>query len=358
MRMGPQESALIWEQMDMNAVAMDFERLFPGYSFDGQAVFADIMSGQLWEAVKKLVGGMAGTVLAQKEEFRMLFFTILVLGVAAALFSNFADLFRDHQVSDIAFYLVYLLLIAVLLKFFVETAGAVKEILNGVVTFVRLYIPTYILAVGGASGAASASVYYQLLLVAVYLIERGFLAVLIPSVYVYVLLTVINGIWMEEKLALLLELVEKGIKGSLKVSIWLITGFSLLQSMIAPVIDSLQSSAVKKALSAVPGVGGLTEGMFEMVLGSAVLVKNSLGLFMTFVLIVLCTAPILKIAMTACVIKLSAALIGIVSDKRLTNCASNVGEGNLMLLRIALTSVGMFMIQAAIISYSTGQILR
>ncbi|MDE5717861.1 MAG: stage III sporulation protein AE, partial [Lachnospiraceae bacterium] len=211
-----------------------------------------------------------------------------------------------------------------------------------------------ILAVGGASGAASASVYYQLLLVAVYLIEWGYLSVLVPFVYVYILLTVINGIWMEEKLALLLELSEKMIKGSLKASVWLITGFSLLQSMISPVIDSLQSSAVKKALSAMPGIGGLTEGMFEMVLGSAVLVKNSLGLFMTFTLIALCAAPMLKIAMTACVIKLSAALIGIISDKRLTNCASRVGEGNLMLLRIALTSVGMFMIQAAIISYSTG----
>lgn len=353
--MGSQESALVWEQMEMDVISGDFERLFPTYSFDGKAVLADLMGGQLWEALKKLGGGISGAVLFQKEEFRALFFTILVLGVAAALFSNFADLFRDHQVSDIAFYLVYLLLIAVLIKFFAETVGTVKEILNGVVTFVRLYIPTYILAVGGASGAASASAYYQLLLVAVYLIERGYLSVLVPFVYVYVLLTVINGIWMEEKLALLLELSEKLIKGSLKASVWLTTGFSLLQSMVSPVIDSLQSSAVKKALSAMPGVGGLTEGMFEMVLGSAVLVKNSLGLFMTFALIAFCAVPILKIALTACVIKLSAALIGIISDKRLTNCASRVGEGNLMLLRIALTSVGLFMIQVAIISYSTGQ---
>ena len=356
--MGSQDSALVWEQMGMDAVARDFERLFPAYSFDGEAVLADIMGGRLGEALKKLAGGVFDAVLFQRDEYRTLFFTILVLGVAAALFSNFADLFRDHQVSDIAFYFVYLLLIAVLLKFFAQTTGAVKEILNGVVTFVRLYIPTYILAVGSASGVFSASVYYQLLLVAVYLIEWGYLTVLVPFVYAYVLLTVINGIWMEEKLTLLLELLEKVIKGSLKASAWLITGFSLLQSMISPVIDSLQSTAVKKALSAMPGIGGLTEGMFEMVLGSAVLVKNSLGIFMTFILIALCAAPILKIAMTACVIKLSAALIGIISDKRMTNCASRVGEGNLMLLRIALTSVGMFFIQEAIISYSTGHAVR
>lgn len=354
--MGIENSAQIWQHMD--AVSGDFKRLFPSFSFDMRAVFADIMEGKLWEAVKKLGGGISGAVLFEWEEYRSLFLTILVLGIAAAVFSNFADLFKDHQVSDLAFYFVYLLLIAVLLKFFADTAGTVQEILNNIATFIKLYIPTYVLTVGSASGAASASIYYQLLLIVVYLIEWGYLTVLIPAVYIYVMLAVINGIWMEEKLALLLELAEKVIRGSMKVSLWLVTGFGLLQSMIAPVIDSLQTSAVKKALSAMPGVGGLTEGMFEMVVGSAVLVKNSLGLFLTLTLVVLCVVPVLKIALIACVIKISAALIGIISDKRLTNCASRVGEGNLMLLQMVLASLGMFAIQAAIISYSTGQAVR
>lgn len=356
--MGGEESALLWEQMDMDVIARDFERLFPSFSFDGEAVFADILRGQLWEALKKLGNGITDAILFQKGEYRTLFFTILILGVAAALFSGFADLFRDHQVSDLAFYFIYLLLIAVLLKFFADTAGTVKEILGDITTFIRLYIPTYILAVGSASGMASASAYYQLLLVAVYLIEWGYLKILLPVVQGYVLLTVINGVWMEEKLALLLELLEKGVGAGVKASLWLVTGFSLLQSMISPVIDSMQSQTLKKALSAMPGVGDLTEGMFEMVLGSAVLVRNSLGLYLTLMLLVLCAVPILKIVLTACLIKLSAALIGIVSDKRLTNCVSRVGEGNLMLLKLTLTCVGMFLIQVAMISCLAGQMLR
>lgn len=356
--MGTGESALLWEQMDLDGVTRDFESLFPSFSFDGKAVLADILEGQIWEAFKKLGNGITDAVLFQRGEYRTLFFTILILGVTAALFAGFADLFQDHQVSDLAFYFIYLLLIAVLLKFFAGTVGTVREVLGSVTTFIKLYIPTYILAVGSASGAASAAAYYHLLLVVVYLIEWGFLTILLPVVQGYVLLTVINGVWTGEKLALLLELLEKGISGSIKASLWLVTGFSLLQSMISPVIDSLQSGTLKKALSALPGVGGLTEGMFEMVLGSAVLVRNSLGLYLTLLLIVLCAVPVLKIALTAFVIKLSAALVGIISDKRLTNCVSRVGQGNLMLLKLTLTCVGMFLIQVAIISYSTGQLVR
>lgn len=351
--MGIAESGMVWEEMGMDRVTVDFRQLFPEYTFDGRAVMNLILQGRLWEAAKEAGNGITGAISSQTGEIRTLFVTILVLGVVAALFVNFADLFQNHQVSDIAFFFVYLLMIAVLMKAFVSAASVVREILETVTTFMKLYIPTYMIAVGSASGVASASVYYQILLFIVYLIESGYLSLLLPTVYGYILLTVINGVWMEEKLTLLLELLNKVIGVSIKVTLGIITGFSILQAMITPVIDSLQSSVLKKAISAIPAIGGLTEGMFEMVIGSAVLVKNSIGLYITIVLIVLCCIPILKLALLAGVIKVSAALIGIVSDKRMTNCANRVGDGNIMLLKIALSSIGMFVIQIAIITYTT-----
>ena len=352
--MGIEESSFLWNEMDMGAVLADFQKLFPQYTFDGKAVMGLLLQGKVWTAVKELTGGITGAFQAQTGEIRALFFAILVLGIAAALFVNFADLFQDHQVSDIAFYFVYMLLTAVLLRSFESGAGIVREILESVTTFMKLYIPTYIAAVGSASGIASATAYYQVLLFIVYLIERGYLTILLPAVYAYVLLTVINGVWMEEKLTLLLELLGKVVSVGIKATLGVITGFSMLQAMVSPVLDSLQSSMMKKAVSAIPGIGGLTEGMFEMVVGSAILVKNSLGLYITLVLVLLCLVPLFKLLLLAGVVKISAALMGIISDKRMTNCADRVGSGNIMLLKLALSSVGMFVIQIAVIAYTTG----
>ena len=349
-----EESTLIWDEMGMDTAAIDFRRMFPDYTFDGREIMNLILQGKLWKAVKELASGLGGVVAAQTDEIKTLFLTILILGIIAALFVNFADLFKDHQVSDIAFYFVYLMMIAVLLNAFVSAVSIVHEILESVTVFMKIYIPTYMVAVVSASGIASASAYYQILLFVVFLIEWGYLSVLLPAVYIYMLLTIINGIWMEEKLTLLLELVNKAISVSIKISLGVITGFSILQAMISPVIDSLQHTALKKAMSAIPGIGGLTEGMFDMVIGSAVLVKNSIGLYVTLVLIVLCCIPILKLVLYTAAIKTSAALIGIVSDKRMTNCANRVGDGNIMLLKLALSSIGMFIIQIAIITYTTG----
>lgn len=351
--MGIEGNNLFWEEMGMDTAAIDFRRLFPNYTFDGKAIMNLILQGRLWEAAKELGNGITGAIHSQTGEVKTVFLTILVLGIVAALFVNFADLFQNHQVSDIAFYFVYLLMITVLFNAFVSAVSIVREILETVTTFMKLYIPTYMIAVGSASGIASASVYYQILLLVVYLIEWGYLSILLPVVYIYMILTIINGIWMEEKLSLLLELLNKTISVSIKVTIGVITGFSLLQAMISPVIDSLQSSALKKAMSAIPGIGGLTEGMFEMVIGSAVLIKNSIGLYITLVLIVLCCIPVLKLILFTAAIKIGAALIGIVSDKRMTNCANKAGDADIMLLKMALSSIGMFVIQIAIITYTT-----
>ncbi len=348
-------SELLWDELDMNEVSGELSRLFPDYTFDGKRILGLLMQGQIWEAIKELGNGITGMIQSQSGELRALFITLLILGITAALFTHFADLFRDHQISDIAFYFIYLLFVAVLLRSFSFAFGIVQEVLEDITTFMKLFIPTYMVTVGSASGIASAGAYYQLLMLIVYLVEWGFLSILLPAVSVFVLLSVINGIWMEEKLALLLELLEKVIGGSIKITLGIITGFSILQAMISPVLDSLQSSAVKKAMSVIPGIGGLTEGMFEMVVGSAVLIKNSIGLYITILLIVLCSVPILKLGLLSGVIKLSAALVGIVSDKRMTNCANRVGNGSIMLLKIVLSSVGLFIIQIAVIAYSTNR---
>lgn len=344
---------VLWQ--DMDAVEKKFETFFPEYQFDGKQVLSLILQGDIKEAVKTLASGLTGMMKGQLQEIRTLFVMILVLGITAALFSNFADIFQSRQVSDIAFYFIYLLLTAGLLKVFGNAAAIVKQMLNQITTFMQLFIPTYLLAVGTAAGTASAAAYYQLFLMVVYLIERCYLSVLLPMIYCFILLSVINGIWMEEKLNLLLDFVQKLVGYGIKITLGIITGFSLLQSMISPVVDALEHSALKKAVSMIPGIGGLTEGMFEMVAGSAVLIKNSIGIYITIVMIFICILPILKILLLSGALKAGAALIGIVSDKRMTNLANRAGDGSLLLLKVALSAIGLFIISVAVVAYSTNR---
>ena len=345
----------LWQEMDLDAAEDSFKSMFPEYHFDGKQVLSLIAQGKIMAAVSALISGLVDAVKAQLSEIRTLFVMILILGITAALFSNFADVFQNHQVSDIAFYFIYLMLITILIKAFGNTVSIVKEMLNQLITFIQLFIPTYILTIGTASGAASAAAYYQIFLMVVYIIEKVYLLILMPMVYCFALLGVINGIWMEEKLNLLLDLLHKLIGGCIKITLGIITGLSMLQSMISPIMDALETSALKKAVSAIPGIGNLTEGVFEMVVGSAVLIKNSIGIYITLVMLFVCALPVIKILLLAGVLKAGSALVGIVSDKRLTNCANRVGDGSFMLLKLALSAIALFIISIAIMACATNR---
>ena len=355
MKVRAAEGTDIWQKMDMDDAENAFKELFPDYRFDGEQVLSLIIQGRIKEAVSALFSGLKESVGAESSEVRMLFVMILILGITAALFSNFTDIFQSRQVSDIAFYFIYLLLITVLLKGFNNAASTVKEMLNRLTVFMQMFVPAYLLAVGTAAGASSAAAYYQLFLMAAYVIEKCYLSLLLPVVYSFILLSVMNGIWMEEKLNLLLDFVEKAVSYAIKITIGIITGFSVLQSLISPVVDSLESSALKKAVSVIPGIGNLTEGMFEMVVGSAVLIKNSIGVYITIVMLFICILPVFKILLLSGVLKAGAAFIGIVSDKRMTNCANRVGDGSLMLLKVALSAIGLFIISIAIVTCTTNR---
>lgn len=345
----------IWEQYGMDEVEKGMDQLMPGCELDMEDVWKSIIHGKITEAAGILWDGVKGKLVSELVGMRNIFASILVLGIVSALFANFSDVFQNHQIADISFYFLYLFLISVLMKAFLAASDIAGQTVENIVLFIKMFIPTYFIAVGAATGAVTGAAYYQFMFVLAYGVEKIILSFLIPFIYSYVLLAFMNGIWTEERLTLLLDFLKKGIGAVMKVAMGAITSLSLFQSMIAPVLDSLRTSAVRKAIGAIPGIGNLAEGVAEMVVGSAVLIKNSIGLLMLLLLLAICLVPLAKLVLIAGVIKGSAALAGIVSDKRVSGCADRVGDGSLMLFKASFTAVALFMITIAIAAYTTGR---
>ncbi len=349
------DAADAWEKYGMGEVAEGLDHLIPDYDLDMWEIWGKILQGKITEAAMLLWEGIKGKLLSELAGMKNIFASILILGIISALFANFSDVFQNHQIADISFYFLYLLLMSVLMKAFLTAADIAGQTVENIVLFIKMFIPTYFMAVGAATGATTGAVYYQFTLVLAYGVEKIIFSLLIPLIYSYVLLALLNGIWAEERLTLLLDFLKKGIGAGLKVAMGAITSLSLFQSMIAPVLDSLKVSAVKKAVGAIPGIGNLAEGVTEMVIGSAVLIKNSIGVLMLLLLLAICLIPLAKLFLIACMMKGSAALVGIVSDKRITGCTDRVGDGSLLLFKAAFTAVALFMITIAVVAYTTGK---
>lgn len=345
----------MWEEYRMADLESGIRALFPQYHIDLKELFTQFLSGDVIGALTGLFEQAAQGLFTELSSIRNILIYLLVLGVIAALLTNFADIFENHQIADVSFYFVYLILIGILLRCFYSIAQTAVETLSNIVTFIQLFIPTYFVAVGVATGTSTAGAYYHLLLWIIFGVEYILFQFLLPLINGFLLLSVINGIWTEERLALMIDFVEKCIRFILKAAIGVVTGISLFQSVITPVLDSVKSSALQKAVSAIPGVGNAADGVVELVIGSAVLIKNSIGVVLLALLILLCAVPLMRIFIISCLIKLAAAVLGIISDKRITNCTSKVGDAGMLLFKTAGTAMVLFVITIAVAAYATNR---
>ena len=130
------------------------------------------------------------------------------------------------------------------------------------------------------------------------------------------------------------------------------TGISVFQALITPVVDSVKKSALQRLVSVIPGIGDAADGALDMVLGSALVIKNSIGVVLLLLILVLCAAPLIKIGLIAGVLKCAAALMGVVGDKRITTCVNRAGDAGLLLLKTTGTAMLLFLISIAVVTAS------
>lgn len=345
----------IWYDYGLDELQSGIDSLFPQYDISISRLMQKILQGDiigaLTDFVKDGIEGMAGSTVGMKD----VFIWLLVLGIVSALMSHFVEVFDRHQVADLSFYFMYLLMTAILLKCFVQAAQTAMGAMENVVLFIRLLMPVYIVAVGAATGSITVGAYYQLLLILIYGVEELLIGIVVPLIYTYCLLAVVNGIWIEEKLTLFIEFLEKLVSWILKTAMWVVTGISIFQSILTPVLDSVKTGVLQKAVSAIPGIGSAADSVVELALGSAVVIKNSIGVVMLLLLLLLCAVPLFKILITALLLKGAAAFMGIVSDKRITACANRTGDAGLMLFKTAGTAMLLFLISIAIVAITTNR---
>lgn len=343
------------EQLNLTEMMAELDSFFPEFSWNLSDMFAQILAGNWKEAFEMTGRGIWGSFLAEASGMKGVMASILILGMLSVLISSFMTSFENHQIAEIAHYIFYLLLLAVLLKVFYRSYQTAEKTMEGMTQFARLVLPALCLSLGPAAGAVTAAGYYELALVLIFLVESFLLHLCLPLTPAFMLLILMNGIWEEGKLASLMELLEKGLRAAARFSMAAVCSLGVLQAMVAPALDSLKRSSAQKVISAIPALGGLAEGTTQLLIGSAVLVKNSLGLFVLLLLGFLVAVPFGQLFLYGVLLKVSGALVGVVADKRMTACIIRTADAVFLLLRLAASAAACFFILAAIVSCLVGR---
>lgn len=331
------ENSLLGE-MDFTEIQKMLDDMLGTESFSFSKALKGLISGEnvfSKEAVQELLRSL---FFSRMEKERATFFKILLLVLMAAVFSNFAAVFEEGQIGEVSFYVVYLLLFTLLMNSFSELSMALSENLSWITEFMKTLTPAYFMAVAASAGASTAAVFYEGVLLLVWLIQWMMLTVLLPAANLYILLRLVNHLSREEMLGKMAELLDTAIHWGLRTLLGVVVGLQVVRNLVAPVIDSLKRSVIGKTASALPGVGNAVNTVTELVVTSAVLVRNSLGVVVLAALVLVGAGPVIHYGLLSFSYRLLAALSQPVSDKRMVECLSTMGEGCAILLQIILTA--------------------
>lgn len=343
----------VWKEFEFSEIEDLLDDIFPEKKTDFQDLIKKMLSGQTEPSLQVIGEMISDQFFYEWKSSKAGMVHILLIVIVAAVFTNFSNVFQNQQISEISFYVLYLLLITIGLNSFRILIVSASENLERLIGFMKVLGPVYFLAVAFAAGSSTSILFYNLVLLLIYLVELVILNFLIPFVQVYIVVKVMNNLSEEDYLSKFAELCETVIAWTLKTLLAGVTGVNIIQGLLSPAIDSLKRSVVGRSAEAIPVVGDAIGGVTEVMLGTAVLIKNGIGVAGALVCIGICLVPIIQMAVVTLLYKLIAAMIQPVSDKRIVGCISSIADGSQMLLRIIFTTGVLFLLTIAVVTATT-----
>ena len=328
----------LMEEIQIDDVQKMLDEIMDDHVFSVREALMNIINGEDPVSKETVRSFLYSFFFSDIENEKGLILKLLLVIFIAAVLAEFADVFGNGQAGSISFYIVYLALFTMLMENFSRLGSTLTNWLLGLTDFMKVLSPAYFMTVAASSGALSAAVFYEGVLLLVWLIQWILLNVLLPAAEIYVLLRLVNHLSREEMLGKFAEFLKTVVSWALKTLLGLVAGLQVVRGLVAPVMDSLKRSVIGKAAGALPGVGNAVNMVTELVITSAVLVRNCLGVLILLATVAAGAGPVIHYGMLSLTYRFLAAVSQPVSDKRMVECLSTMGEGFEILLKILFTA--------------------
>ena len=329
----------------------DLKESGEGVTFSG--ILEKLISGNFSGAAGLAAEGIKDSLLNGIRENGRILWQVVALGITGALFSGFSGVFSSGQIGETGFFVTYLLVITLLAAGFSEGISLAEETLRSILEFMRALMPAYFLAAAFSGGSVTAAGLYEGMLLLLTAIQFLFLNLFLPGIRIYFMLMLAGHVVKEDMFSRLKGLMKTAVSWGIRTMLGMVIGINLVQGMVLPYADAVKNSSVTKLMEAIPGIGKGVGAAAKMVMGSGVLIKNTMGAGAVLVLLLLTIVPLLKLALMAFFYQLATVLLEPVCDKRIIACAGEAAEGYQMLLKMVGASLGLFVLGIAMVCAAT-----
>lgn len=351
------EEEILSEEMNLGEIGDEIRDLDTAVTLpDFTELFSLIRSMQWSEAAgylgKWLYDTLVGEAVLTGDFFRQL----ICVALFSALFTNLSSIFQQPAVGNSGFMISYFILFLILFSNFMVMAALFQKTVALLVSLMKILIPVFTLAVSLSGNTSTGIAFYEYFMVLALAIQWVLACVVLPLTEYYLLLELICHFSAEENLSRLCETLHLFLSKGLRLLFLLFFGFHLLETIMAPSFDLTKNGVLGRIVGMVPGAGGMMQTIAGTVIGSGILIKNTMGVTTILFLVLLLAVPLCKLLIYTLGNLLISILLEPVCDKRFIQCISAACRSG-MLLVYALCMAGvLFVLSIALTCLATNRI--
>lgn len=297
---------------------------------------------KLWERTCKL---LAGTVQDSLGGVVLIMSAVLLCAVAEDCYAATGSKRTLNPVPFVGT-LVILLAAGSNMK---NLMGLGSETLEELNVFSKALLPTLSAATAASGGIVSAGMRQIATVICSDVLMSLIRGLLLPMVWTFVAVAAAGAILPVGHLDSVAQGLRKCITWMLSGSLFLFTGYLTLSGAFASSADQLTLRLTRSAIgAAIPVVGGIISDAADSVLAGAGVLKQSIGIFGTLVILSACIVPFIKLGVQYLLLKLAAFLTASVAPKPLAKLVETLGSAFGLVL--AMTGAGVLLLLISIAS--------
>ena len=278
---------------------------------------------------------------------------IISVGIICSLVSQIGGAGSKNSVSTVVYFVCFSVIVVLIFKSALGLITMTKQTLSSISNQIQLIFPILLTLITTLGGSVTASIYQPAMSVLSTVISELFLSILMPIFILSFVFSIMGNISPNIRLKKFEKFFSSLFKWVIGTVFTLFVSFITIQGITAITADNVSIKTAKFALkSYIPILGGYLSDGVSLILASTVLVKNGVGATGLIMLFSTILSPVFKILIFMLGLKLVAAILEPLTEKRISDFVYSVSKSLSMLIACVLGMGFMYLISVGLIMCS------
>ena len=300
---------------------------------DLQNIFEDAITGRigntnLFNSFLNILGRETKTAVSNIG-------IIMIVIIIHSILVSITESLGNKSVSQIAYFVEYIVIITLVLNNFSDIINMVKESIINLVGFSNCLIPLMVTLMLTTGSIVSVGVIKPTLLILTNFIGNFITNFILPLVIIGTPLSIVSKISNKVRIDKLAKFMKSSGVWILGIIMTLFVTVLSLEGSITETVDGVTAKTAKAAVSTViPVVGKILGDATDAVIGCAGILKNAVGFVGILVVVGICIAPIIKLVLLSFTYYIASCVCQPIADEKVIGLLDSIGDTFKILLAI------------------------